>query len=240
MEYHTKRCLEILEQVRTAVASATDENVQKELAYLLGLLPAVERTGQMTLIETLSVAVSNLATSAPNLTFAKEVREKLQKDAKLSNNPFRRIFLSDSPAVRVILGLGLLLYFVIPLSPFLFHWLDGEAQLFGVETRLIIFVALCGATGSIVSIMVRIRDFSNDLEVDPAILFFTGFFKPIIGLSFALFIFSLIKAGLLPLKFQGGGEEFFYLALAFMSGFSERLAKDAVEKVEEKVVGTKP
>lgn len=240
MEPYTQRCLQILDQIRATPLPSADEEVQKELACLVGLVPAVEKTRQMTLIETLAVAVENLTSNAPNLLFARELREKLQKEVRQNNSMLRRIFMSESPAVRVILGLGLLLYFVIPASPLLFRWGDQAQSFFQVETRLIVFVALCGATGSIVSIMVRIRDFSQDTEIDPAILFFTGFFKPIIGVSFALFVFSILKAGLLPLKIEGAGEHFFYFALAFVSGFSERLAKDAVTKMEDTLAGARP
>jgi hypothetical protein len=68
-------------------------------------------------------------------------------------------------------------------------------------------------------------------------LFFTGFFKPIIGTAFALFVFATLKAGLIPLAIDESVEGlYFFAALAFVSGFSERFAKDIAERAEQTVV----
>ena len=143
-------------------------------------------------------------------------------------------------------------------------------------TQLILVIA-AGILGSIVSILIRIEEFQNKSYYDPMIPFFIGAFKPIIGASFAIFIFSLISSEVqvispiydnIPNQIsdssptstskdkqeekddkqepinQAKYEEilqktkieekrlYFIFALAFVAGFSERIAKDTIAKVE--------
>ena len=58
-----------------------------------------------------------------------------------------------------------------------------------------------------------------------------GYFRPWIGVSFALFVYMLLKSGLVKL---GGGDlnPLVYLSLAFVTGFSERLGADLISRAE--------
>ncbi len=101
---------------------------------------------------------------------------------------------------------------------------------------MLLSVGLAGALGSIVSIMVRIQQFANTKLKDPSLLFWTGLFKPVIGSSFALFVFCAVNSGLIPLttRFDPGKPEttYVFLAFSFVAGFSERFAKDVAAKTE--------
>jgi hypothetical protein len=127
----------------------------------------------------------------------------------------------------------------------------------------IIFVILAGTLGSIVSILIRIEDFQNKKYQDPATPFLIGGFKPIIGASFSIFFFTLISSELVQIpgintRFvipsdslspeeiavlskipvsNEGKEACFIFALAFLVGFSERLATDAISKMEDAIGG---
>lgn len=81
-----------------------------------------------------------------------------------------------------------------------------------------------GAHGSALSIVVRLRDFSK--RQPPMMAFFTGLFKPFIGMSFAQLSYSLLKSGLLPISVPQS--MWLYISVGFLAGFSERLAKDLV------------
>jgi hypothetical protein len=81
--------------------------------------------------------------------------------------------------------------------------------------------------------MVRIQDFESLKNTDPTILFLIGLFKPIIGVVFALFVFAVLRSRLLPIEIVTTNEFYFFAALAFVSGFSERFAQDMITRAEE-------
>lgn len=103
-------------------------------------------------------------------------------------------------------------------------------------------VGASGALGSVVSILIRLKEFDVEFReiLDPVIPFLIGAFKPIIGASFGVFMYTLISSGLIPLdtnptEATGRKEELFYFAIAFTVGFSERLAKDVIARAETTV-----
>ena len=141
------------------------------------------------------------------------------------------------PAVQVILGLGTNLYLAIPIALLLLPQAVRGSLFPGTHDQTFVLVGVAGAVGSIVSMLVRIKDFDNEQAEHRAILFFTGFFKPVIGIASALFMAMILEAGLIPLGIANTDQRmFFYLALAFVAGFSERLASDIVTQAEAKVL----
>ena len=85
--------------------------------------------------------------------------------------------------------------------------------------------------GSIVSVIVRVRDFLHPGESSPLLLYISVLSKPFVGVTFALLAYCVLKAGLV--SFVGvdlGSPQGHYLAwaLGFLSGFSERFAQDFV------------
>jgi len=84
-----------------------------------------------------------------------------------------------------------------------------------------------GAVGALVSVMARMsssRDkFTIDYEVGRPALRRIGSFRPIIGAIFAIVLYFSLRGGLIQIH-AGDGEPtaFFYGALAFAAGFSER------------------
>jgi hypothetical protein len=132
------------------------------------------------------------------------------------------------------------LYVVVPISSF-FVYLLGSGLSFraggfgGVHTEvtplIIASIALAGALGSIVSILVRVKDFAEIRILNPPALFWTGFFKPVIGAIFALFVFCAFASGLVNVN-DGIDQVFMWLTLGFVAGFSERFAPDLVSRIE--------
>ena len=90
--------------------------------------------------------------------------------------------------------------------------LSNRDEILGIDASLLGLVAISGAIGSVVSILVRIEDFSGATHADPSILFFTGLFKPIVGIfGFSLFVFAVLSSGLIPVTINPGRERFFLL-----------------------------
>ena len=122
------------------------------------------------------------------------------------------------------------------------------------NSKLLIMVALAGAFGSIVSILIRLQDYRDkDEYTGSAIPILVGFSKPLIGTAFGIFIFTLIGSKIIsfPIVDSLNKEQtvtnqetqndeqqknddikyYFFFSLAFVFGFSERLDHDIVERV---------
>ena len=225
----------LIDDVKKQIKGGLEDNIQQELAKLLGLLHYLRRPEYAHLVSVAEIAFSALLSEKPNLVLAQKTSARISYLVRPSINPVSAIMRGGTPPTRVILGLGTLLYFTIPLLAVLIPKVLNQKTIVGVETDYLLMVAVAGSIGSIVSIMVRIQDFSGLRDVDPAVLFFTGFFKPVIGASFALFVFAALRAGLLPLTINEGTDRYFFMALSFVAGFSERFAKDIVKTTERQI-----
>ncbi len=112
------------------------------------------------------------------------------------------------------------------------------------QYQLVMMVALSGAFGSIVSILIRLQDYKYKDEyagsVTPIVV---GFAKPLIGTAFGIFIFALLSSQIInfpsvkistsnqPSENNTNAIYYFYFSIAFIVGFSERLDNDIVERV---------
>jgi hypothetical protein len=98
-----------------------------------------------------------------------------------------------------------------------------------------------GALGSAISVIVRANKFIKQGKEGESDLFFTGFFRPIVGMSFAIFAVALIESGIFSGIFRIAEREnrnvYLYMAIAFVAGFSERLVEDVVLKTENTLTG---
>lgn len=234
----------IINKVSSNLQPGLEESIQKELAQLINLLPILESKKNLHLIEVVEVAISALLLEQPNIQLATEIRKDIEQ--RVREPPFHKElfgFIISSPSNTVIFGLCCSLFFItIPLILYFILYFITHTQkllifeeIFQVNLKLALEVIIAGALGSIVSIMVRIQEFNLIKDVDKSIFFFTGFFKPAIGASFALFVYALFKANLISLSIDSG--LYFFMVLSFISGFSERFAKDIATTTEQKITG---
>ncbi len=114
----------------------------------------------------------------------------------------------------------------------------------------LIYSATAGVLGSIASILLRIIDFQGQKYDDPLIPFFIGLFKPLVGLIFGIFIFSLISSDtFIKIDFliasdknssslitNKARQDLFIFSCAFLVGFSERFASDLMKKSESSLL----
>ena len=114
----------------------------------------------------------------------------------------------------------------------------------------LVYSATAGVLGSIASILLRIIDFQGQKYDDPLIPFFIGLFKPLIGLIFGIFIFSLISSDTFikvdfliasdknssSLITNKARQDLFIFSCAFLVGFSERFASDLMKKSESSLL----
>ncbi len=86
--------------------------------------------------------------------------------------------------------------------------------------------------------IVRIQEFDSAEKNynDPSIPILIGIYRPLIGASFSLFIFSLVSAGIISIDHIIKGQNkqiFFYISISFVAGFSERFARSFIKKTED-------
>lgn len=134
----------------------------------------------------------------------------------------------------MLTGLGMILLLLIGIFVLVIYGLKiplNKMTVYGVIGA--------GALGGIVSILMRIREFAavnqwGDSKSSPAVLFFTGFFKPFIGMAFAVFVYAVLNTGIIQINsliIESNNSFWFYFAVAFLAGFSERFAPDMAEKL---------
>jgi hypothetical protein len=102
---------------------------------------------------------------------------------------------------------------------------------------LMLTAASAGALGACVSAMWRISsgDFHADYEAGSTHARTIGSFRPFIGAVFGMGLYVALRAGFMPTLQEEATD--FYLAafVAFLGGFSERLAPDVFAKAEKEI-----
>lgn len=225
---------EIVERLAASISSEISAEAQEELAKLAIVLTDLNGQQNTSLAHLAQVAVAALTSTPPNLSLARDIREELERKAPIN---IRAIIMAlrRSSTAQVVCGLSSLLYVALPIGYLITLDFGVRPTFLGINADILSLVVISGAIGSIVSIMVRIDDFARIKNVEAIVLFLTGFFKPVIGMSFALFIFAAISSGLLPLSIPKEQANLFFAALSFLAGFSERFARDVMSMAEGKV-----
>jgi len=186
-------------------------------------------------------------------------------------NAFKYVLYESTTPVKVLFGLGLALpiYLTVPHLPYQRMIVQPLLQPILAETQpivsrqdlstsrvnpppvsrydvdrtiaLLVLVGIAGSLGSVVSILTRIKEYENEKYTDTMLPVLIGAFKPLIGGSFGIFLFTLIASGLLPLQIKNDApinEWYAFFGIAFVAGFSERLVKDIISQTERRVLAT--
>ena len=166
---------------------------------------------------------------------------------------------NGSPAVTVVFGvvtamtifLGLLLSTVT--SVLALDWLELPVTQYALETfgklaYLFPWAIIAAFIGGTASVLMRLDSFEARRGVDPKLLFLNAVFKPYIGMIISFFVVAVQGLGIIsvpgldpqvsdlntPLSPMTTS---FLLAVGFLSGFSERFAKDFIGTTEDAFSG---
>jgi hypothetical protein len=129
---------------------------------------------------------------------------------------------------RYVLGLPIGLTAVILLG-----WLASLTPMFQQNIADIDLVRAlsAGAIGATASVMIRITR-GQKLDVDStqglAMTMLAGAFRPVVGAVLGAALYVLLLAGLLPLEIPQESAAYFFAAIGFLGGFSERWAQDTI------------
>ena len=117
-------------------------------------------------------------------------------------------------------------------------WIDVASDI-----RLLLIVIVAGCTGAAVSVMQRMTRATLKIDYTMGDTVRTlGVFRPLIGAIFALAVFFILRAHLIPHLVVPTDDTsiFFFSAVAFVTGFSERLAQDMLATTEKTLVAMEP
>jgi hypothetical protein len=83
---------------------------------------------------------------------------------------------------------------LVALVVYLASWVFGvRIENLRGAAGLALMMAVFAAIASFVSVITRLADVAKTRDYDPFLIFATGFFKPWVGVTFALFIFTLLN-----------------------------------------------
>jgi hypothetical protein len=111
---------------------------------------------------------------------------------------------------------------------FLLAWAAGWIDPSHEPTQTFFLTIAMGAAGAILSVMTRMarpNGFNIDYEVGRKSARFLGGLRPWIGALFAVALYLSMKSGIVEVLTSIERTTYFYAAIAFLAGFSERWAK---------------
>jgi hypothetical protein len=232
--------LQLIRDIETKLRGGLDEHVQTELAHMIRVLPDVGMVADPRVVGQVShvlgevkLAFDALLAKPPNLQFGRMLR----KNVCWRLNPFnvivaRMLFPGESPATWLAFGLAIVGILGVPGVAIGYRLLLGlpGLGLSGLDPNTIMLVAIAGGLGAIVSVSTRIVQATEKTNARPNNMFWTGLFKPLIGTIFALFVYMLLNSGLLPVgTIDPKKQMYFFAAVGFIAGFSERFAPDLAD-----------
>jgi hypothetical protein len=240
----------IREAVRAIILTQQLEDNQADLARISNLLPKADILASDNRLQNLALAVASLSSKQPNNTFAAAVISDCELSIlKSQRGIFRIVYsLAGSTSVSATLSglifsaLGMLFVaIVITMLVILVKDKLGSLGLLQLKWNLIFLMVLMAASGSFVSVLSRLNQFSTNRGFDAFLVFFTGFFKPWIGVVFAIFLFFVLESHMINLSAisdkSDDSLQSIYVVLGFIGGFSERLVSDFIGKTEVRILG---
>jgi len=136
--------------------------------------------------------------------------------------------------MMALLGMTVSALFAIPIAMLgvgLANRYFATDYLFSKEDIIrIAWVGVVGAQGAALSLILRLGSLVRD-DQPPALHFLNGLLKPFIGMSFAHLSYMVFASGLIAKPALGNRDYYFYVAVAFVAGFSERFAKDLMKQI---------
>jgi hypothetical protein len=128
----------------------------------------------------------------------------------------------------------------------------GRANMRDWDEQTLLITLVAGGLGAIVSVMSRtmnVHQLTVDYHAGKLLICMGGLFRPIVGALFGLIFYALIGSRLLPISLPTNPPSsvlapdakqqvlLFFAGVAFLAGFSERLAQDTLVRTAGGVLG---
>ena len=178
------------------------------------------------------------------VSHARHVLVQLEEYYDRAGNRAARIVYFWGMVAGVAVALALAAFFALLVH---ISFLEIDVQTTGARGFFVCYAA--GALGAVVSVLMRMRrdeGFTLDYEVGRSQSFRLGSFRPFLGAVFGLLIYFALESGLLQIAVPDSNAStdatdvsLYVLAfIAFLAGFSERLAMVVLGKAERTVAAT--
>jgi hypothetical protein len=239
---HTEKLNRLSNLILKRLEKDIEPSLEKNLARLIHLLSDIEKSNNFLLLQKAEMAMLALTKPKPNLELADlliaDLEDRLSVNVKVGSFLFRSLFTLNSPLSIVLFGifvttiLGHIAVFVG------YKLLNDLVSSLNLQLPLILITVLSAGWGSVLSMATRLTNAETkfyDVN-DHRVLFLTGFFKPIIGVIFSIFISALVMSGFIPLNINTENDKYLFAIIGFLSGFSERFAKDIISKTEKSIL----
>lgn len=254
LEEYTKRAKDILENDK--INEDDRAQVQNEVSRVLILLPklaAIDKFNRRSYVDFIFDAVTH---GGEDISVVRSIRSELERHVRKHGSPVYWIF-GDSPLQPALLG------FLVSIVVFfwMIPWVNTnlltelpETLRVVVETGAIKMLILSSIGGTLLSMIMRLNDFTEMTVFDPLFIFWSTFFRTILAALTALFLFTLMGQGIITIdlikftsfsqlsKTAGYSLSDFssIMLLGFISGFSERFARRFIAQAEDKFDGLPP
>jgi hypothetical protein len=161
---------------------------------------------------------------------------RIQKALEIAQGELTRLQeFADRAAVRAALKHYVLGLFIGGVAVTASAWTASQVRMFEPAPTLdLVRVIAAGGLGAIISVLIRINR-GQRLDVDttqePFLTCLMGSSRTVIGGALGVALYVLLKAGFIPLDIPAASAAtapFFFTAIAFLAGFSERWAQDTI------------
>ena len=192
------------------------------IVYLLGVLDSVE-------------CLAAVGQGARKTTECSRVH-RIEKALQIAHSELTRLQeFADQAAIRAALKHYVLGLFIGGIAVSASAWTASRTQMFEQAPTLDLVRAItAGGSGAFISVMIRISH-GQRLDVDttqePFMTCLAGIFRLVIGGALGVALYVLLKADLIPLEIPVESDvaaPYFFTAIAFLAGFSERWAQDTI------------
>ncbi|MDF2387840.1 hypothetical protein JMG10_40740 [Nostoc ellipsosporum NOK] len=163
--------------------------------------------------------------------------------------PIYTIAVPGSLCVAGLLSLATHIEWKTPVNPNSSHKIASrifkpeltETHLFFQRYTLVLVSATAGTFGSIISILLRLKQYRDSAYKGSPAPILVGFTKPLIGTAFGILVFTIINSNIIStIQVPRAGQDadktdieyYFFFSIAFVVGFSERLAGDIIQRAE--------
>jgi hypothetical protein len=224
----------LAEQLKSGSSLAPEQQqVASRLVNTLTYLPRL-KSAQINVAQA-ELCLEALLAEPPNHKLADGIVADLERRVAIFKSAWKSVWAGRTVASQVLLGVAA--HVVIAIVLFAACALATPTwRVWSTESSIAPWVFIGGSLGGLVSLLVRLHDFAVLArwapEADPRLLFYTGLLKPAVSIVFAFFIWTALKAGIFSLAAinQSAEPHLIAFALAFVAGFSERLAPDIANR----------
>jgi hypothetical protein len=182
-------------------------------------------------------AIQRLLAMAVSALYRDQVR--LRDDHVASAEATLRKYAAVRNRLRYLTGsiIGITVAIVLGALLFKLDWLAREIpHELGVE--IVVFAGI----GSLVSVLTRLSSLDLGEQLNPYLVYITGFSPPVVAVANAVVVYLILSSGIIQLKIGNGSTTptAVYLVAAFLTGFSERFAQNIIGAASTTLGGAAP